>query len=826
MALNVGDRLGHYDVAALIGEGGMGEVYRATDTQLGRDVALKILPDAFAADPDRLARFQREAQLLASLNHQNIAQIHGIEEDESSGTRALVLELVEGPTLADRIAKGPIPLDEALPIAKQIAEALEAAHGAGMIHRDLKPANIKVREDGTVKVLDFGLATFDKTREGDPSQSPTQTAVATQTGVILGTAAYMSPEQASGTPVDKRADIWSFGAVLFEMLTGKRAFGQGTVAATLARVIERDADFGALPPNVPEPIRRLLRRSLAKERKQRLPDIAAARLELDEAMSRSPSSVMAPTTEGTGGWRQAWPLALGVASVLVLISALVAALVVRSAGRAAGPPLSRFTVSSPPSAGVSADVVSPDGRTIAFANDITAQDPAYVRRLDALEAVPLRGAEGANPFGFSPDGEWVLVSDGSVLKRVPVAGGPAVTIADDPFLAGADWGPGDVIVSGSPDGLWTVSASGGEHTQQRPPAESESGAYYMPRFLPNGRAVLFYIWNDSPSVSQVAVYDRDTGQQKILLSGTSPQFATSGHVVFFRDGSLWAVRFDPDRLEVKGEPRPVVDGVGVNPLGVAFYSLARGGTLIYRQSESGWGENLLVFRNRNGGVEPIESARLTFARWPRLSPDGQRLAVTAGPAGAGDIWIVDLSGGAQPLQLTFEGNDGYPIWRPDGQRVAFTSVRGADADLYEVRADGSERDATLLLAREGMLRARDWFDDGRRLLFEEIVAGTSDIGIYADDTSQAEIWLDTEFVEINLRLSPDGRLVAYESDRNGRGEHLGSRASGWSAGSCVAGRWSRPRLVFRWDGALLSAQRPASRGAGHGHSAETTGGTA
>ena len=341
MALNIGSRLGHYDVTALIGEGGMGQVYRATDTQLGRDVALKILPDAFAADPDRLARFQREAQVLASLNHPGIAAIYGIEK--SAATQALVLELVEGPTLADRIAEGPIPVDEALPIAKQIAEALEAAHEAGVIHRDLKPANIKVREDGTVKVLDFGLAkALDTTPEGDPDESPTLTAVATRAGVILGTTAYMSPEQAKGRQVDKRTDIWAFGAVLFEMLTGKRAFGRGDVTETLARVIEREPDFGALPAGTPDSIRRLVRRCLAKDRKRRLPDIGAARLELDDVMSGASPEAMAGVASQSSMWRLALPVSLGTFA----LGGLVTGLTLWPATPVVSP-TTRFTVTAP-----------------------------------------------------------------------------------------------------------------------------------------------------------------------------------------------------------------------------------------------------------------------------------------------------------------------------------------------------------------------------------------------------------------------------------------------------------------------------------------------
>ena len=426
MSLEVGSRLAHYDVTALIGEGGMGRVYQATDTKLKRQVALKILPEAFAADPERLTRFQREAEVLASLNHPNIAAIYGLEEAE--GVRALVLELVEGPTLADRIKQGPISLDEALPIAKQIAEALEAAHEKGIIHRDLKPANIKVKEDGTVKVLDFGLAkALNPLPEGDASQSPTLTAMATQMGVIMGTAAYMSPEQARGKTVDKRADVWAFGAVLFEMLTGKRAFGGGGVSETLARVIEREPDYGALPPNVPEPIRRLLRRSLAKDRRRRLSDIADTRLEIDEAISE-PSAQVAPVSAQSKAWWQALPLALGISAAALIITGLALWGLMRDTSLGPRSP-ARFAINLPMSdqldrwAGGYSFALSPDGETLVYVASRDGVQQLYRRALDQLEAVPISGTERAHS-PFSPltarrsgswwtarSGDWHLLAD-------------------------------------------------------------------------------------------------------------------------------------------------------------------------------------------------------------------------------------------------------------------------------------------------------------------------------------------------------------------------------------------------------------------------------
>ena len=468
MALEVGSRLGHYDVTALIGEGGMGQVYRATDTKLNRQVALKILPEAFASDPDRLARFQREAQVLASLNHPSIAQIHGLEESE--GTRALVLELVEGPTLADRIAKGAIPFDEALPIARQIAEALEAAHEAGVIHRDLKPANIKVKDDGTVKVLDFGLAkALDTTHEGDPSQSPTLTAAATQMGVIMGTAAYMSPEQASGKPVDKRSDIWAFGAVLFEMLTGQRTFGGEDVSHTVAHVLTREVDWTALPANLPTPFLRLLNRCLDRDPKRRLRDIGEARIALADPFRGEAGETRHILPSG-GAWRSI----LTTAVVLAAVGIGAAGGRLLSPARDAQNALTSFVVSPRPRVesffGV-AIAVSPDGRQIAYVGSEDVSGVAqslqqiFLRRLDELEARPVPRTEGAYTPFFSPDGRWLGFFSGSRLMKVPVSGGPPVEVTTIPSgrVRGASWGDNDVIVfsPSASSGLMRVSASGG-----------------------------------------------------------------------------------------------------------------------------------------------------------------------------------------------------------------------------------------------------------------------------------------------------------------------------------------------------------------------------
>ena len=616
MALIVGDRLGHYDVTALIGEGGMGQVYRATDTQLGRDVALKILPDAFAADPDRLARFQREAQVLASLNYPNIAQIHGVEQSDE--TRALVLELVEGPTLADRIAQGPIPLDEALPIAKQIAEALEAAHEAGVIHRDLKPANIKVREDGTVKVLDFGLAkaVLGDASGSDLSQSPTMTAAATATGVILGTAAYMSPEQARGKPVDKRSDIWSFGCVLFEMLTGQTAFLGETLSDTVVKILDREPEWAALPAEMPAAVNTLLRRCLDKDPRDRLRDIGDARVELREVFGPSSDAPLSATPASRS--------AMVLVAVAALVVGVIAAIALTSWLRVSeSVPVRRFTISVPNDryawdAGVD---ISPDGSRVVFRGRRAGAplSELFVRAIDQLEAEPLLelGNLPRNPF-LSPDGNWVGYWEAHRrLRKVSISGGPFSEILDvQPLgggVAGASWGADGYVVFGLGDddpanGLWRVSADGGdpEVLTVRDGSRGE-GDHAWPDVLPDGRGVLFTVVADPIENSQIAVFSQATQEHKVIIPrGRRPRFSPTGHVVYVLGDALWAVRFDLGSLNTIGESVRMVDRIGVlGPGGTRegeTLGLAREeGSLLYRVPAPPTHEDPRVGRSKRQG---------------------------------------------------------------------------------------------------------------------------------------------------------------------------------------------------------------------------------
>ena len=696
MALTVGSRLGHYDVTALIGEGGMGQVYQATDTKLNRQVALKILPEAFASDPDRLARFQREAQVLASLNHPGIAAIYGIEEAEPSAAegkssgqeavKALVLELVEGPTLADRIAQGPIPVDEALPIAKQIAEALEAAHEQGVIHRDLKPANIKLKDDGVVKVLDFGLARAFQpdAASGDASLSPTLTAAATQAGLIMGTAAYMAPEQAKGKPVDKRVDIWAFGAVLYEMLTGRSAFAGEDVADTLAFVLTRQIDWTVVPSGAPEALQHLLQRCLERNPKQRLRDIGDARADLDDlvtgtvALPRT-ASMIAPTT--TRQYSFSTILATALASATIVgIGVWSVTLpeqdgVFRFYGSAQGTELiiggSRQPIA-----------ISPDGQIIAFA---TAGSPNQlrIRSVDQLDyrTVPGTG-DPRNPF-FSPDSEWLGFFDGTTLKRVSVRGGPATAIVEivGSGINGASWAS-DSIVFATNDpatGLLRVPAGGGEvEVLTVPTAQGSDIDHRFPQVLPGGNEVLFTIINTGGGVddAQIAVLDLETGEYAIVVQGGShARYVPTGHLVYGLDNQLWAIPFDLARMESRGVAVLLVDDVVMSFNAAAHFSVSNEGSLVYvggatEESDA----KTVVWVDRQGnvvdtGIPPGPYVHL------RLSPDDARVALDVRDEN-NDVWIWEFASEAMTrLTASPESFDRQLVWSPDGQRIIFSSSR-------------------------------------------------------------------------------------------------------------------------------------------------------
>ena len=792
MALQVGFRLGHYDVTALIGEGGMGQVYQATDTKLNRQVALKILPEAFAGDPDRLARFEREAKVLASLNHPNIAAIHGLEDSE--GTKALVLELVEGPTLADRIAQGPIPVDEALPIAKQIAEALEAAHEAGVIHRDLKPANIKVRDDGTVKVLDFGLAkALDTVPEGDPNQSPTLTAAATQMGVIMGTAAYMSPEQARGRPVDRRTDVWAFGAVLYEMLTGARPFAGDDLSETLAHVIDREPDWAALPASVPPVLASFLRRCLQKDPRERMRDIGDVRLAMDVAVETSDNGrPAAPDVPELRAWQR--PTALAVGGVLLLMIGAVAGWEAWGVMRpGVGPAnVARFSIQPPDTVPMSISTylrdlaISPGGRSVVFGSPRAESSQLHLRAIDRMSPTPISGGVGHGPF-FSPEGQWVGYYDrgSTILEKVSILGGPPVRLTESPrIIRGTTWGTDDRIIFGTlRGGLLRVSGGGGGgEPEVLTTYDPDQGDHTWPSIIPGHDALLFVMSRGFMlDTGQIAVLDLTTGGITDLgLAGVSPRYVSTGHLVYAAvNGSIRAVPFDAASLTVTGNPVPLVEDVMVKNSGAANFDVSENGSLVYVSAEAGAGSGrwTLVWVDRQGQEEPFleEPADYWF---PRLSPDGRRLAVTIADTASSswNIWVVEIERRTR-TPFTFEGDNHWPLWTPDGQYITFGSSRltgRRDAlwrgmNLYWKRADRSGEAEPLFASEAGQIPT-SWSPNGQVLAFHATnPTSAQDIWLVPRE-GEAAPFLVGPFNERGAVFSPDGGWVAYVSDESGRTE--------------------------------------------------------
>ena len=773
------ESLGHYRIAEKIGEGGMGEVYRATDTKLRRDVAIKVLPEAVARDPDRMARFSREAQVLASLNHPNIASIYGLED--ADGKRALVMELVEGETLAERIRRGPIPLEEAIAIAKQMAEALEAAHEQGIIHRDLKPANAKITPDGDVKLLDFGLA---KALEGegtapaadDLSHSPTLSAAATRAGVILGTAAYMSPEQARGQKTDRRSDIWSFGVVLLEMLTGRSVFQGETVSDLLANVLAREPNWESLPESTPPSVRRLLRRCLQKDVRKRVQAIGDARLLLEEYLEDPDTSdvLAAPVVPKPPVWRRALPWAVAALSTVGLVSAL--AVLWPSASETESIVRLRAEIADDTlfsNLGASA-VLSPDGARMAYVVGDGNQRQLYVRSMDQLEGVPLSGTgQSYHPF-FSPDGQWLGFVTSSELKKVSVTGGAPLALTGVNLSRGASWGEGDVIVyAPTPaSGLLRVSAAGGP---AEPVTELRDGeaSHRWPQFLPGGDAVLFTSHTSSSNFDEasIEVVVLESGERKLLHRGGSyPRYVESGHLVFLRESTLFAAPFDLDRLELLSSPVPVLQGIASNPYhGSGQYDVSSNGLLAYISGGSQLDQYAMVLVDREGRAIPLSDDEQTFGE-PHFAPDGKRLAVQRFESGRPNsgIWIYDLERGVSS-RLTFdESNARAPFFSPDGERVYFSSDSSGSVNVYWKRADGSG-EAVRLTESPKTQFASSVSPDGKFVVFHESNA-TTGYDLFIVDTSgegEPEEFLTTPFNDYEAAFSPDGRWIAYQSDESG-----------------------------------------------------------
>jgi len=783
----------------------MGEVYRARDTKLNRDVALKVLPEVFARDAERMARFRREAQVLASLNHPNIATIYGLEE--SNGNCALVMELVEGPTLAERISgatvgaglappdKGtprgaptaaPMPLDEALPIAKQIAEGLEYAHECGIIHRDLKPANVKVRPDGTVKILDFGLAkALQETpaATGGISDSPTISAAATREGVILGTAAYMSPEQARGKTVDRRCDIWSFGAVLFEMLSGKQAFAGEDVSETLATVIMKEPDWSVLPGHLPTQLERLLRRCLTKDPKQRLQAIGEARIVIEESLAgavHAGAGQPAPTKAGAPPlqpWRRALPWGIAVTLALALVGTLLW-VALRPAPRPPTRPIARVVVTLPASdrlaAGPLAHIaLAPDGSRLVYVANHGGSTQLYLRAIDRFEATPISGTDGAESPFFSPDGQSVGFFAGGKLKKVSLSGGAPLSLCSAPVGRGGSWSPDDTIIfaPSATSGLFRVSTAGGTPKPLTVPDRKRGElSHRWPQILPGGKALLFTNWTGSSfDDARIGVLSLETGERRVLVEGgTYPRYVSSGHVVYARAGGLLAVPFDLKRLEVTGPSVSVLEGVSMSPLsGTAEFSSSTDGSLAYAPGGFSFDEGTLVWVDRKGAPQPLAAPPRGYLS-PRLSPDGQRVAVSIQGTNPG-LWLYDLARSTL-TRLTESTILPRSLWTPDGKRLTFASAPSGAMNLYWMPADGSGAPERLTTS-ENVQYPGSWSPDGGVLAFSEADPTTGwGIWVMEQGDRKTRPFLQTPANEYQPSFSPDGRYLAYGSDESGRRE--------------------------------------------------------
>jgi Tol biopolymer transport system component/tRNA A-37 threonylcarbamoyl transferase component Bud32 len=808
----------------------MGEVYRARDTRLAREVALKVLPDVFAGDAERLARFQREARTLASLNHPHIAQLHGLEDDGT--TCALVMELVEGEDLAERVKRGPIPLAEALGIAKQIVEALDAAHDQGIVHRDLKPANIKIRDDGTVKVLDFGLAKAlegrgaDSALSRDSVNSPTITTPAmTLQGVILGTAAYMAPEQAKGKVVDRRADIWAFGCVLYEMVTGRRAFAGDDVTDTLAAVLRADVDWTGVPGSVV----RLLKKCLEKDPKRRLQDIGDAWDLIDEDRG--------PALAGTS--QRSW-IGWGAAGVFLLTTIALGWIHFRETASVPAPV--RFYIQPPPQN--SFDIylaVSPDGRRVAFtARDDKGLVSLWVRDLGSLDARKLPGTEGAwSPF-WSPDSGSLAFSDGQMLKKIDIAGGPPQTLCEIDGIVGlGTWGRDGVIVFGSRSvgPLRRVPASGGVPA----PVTALQGATFhsFPAFLPDGRRFLYFLGASDRERQGIYLGSLDVSAEQQTATRLMPaelgpvQVVSDGsstRLLYVREQTVMSQPFDLTRSALVGEPEPVIERVGSSG-SFAFFG-AVPGVLAYRTGSAAvTATGQLTWLDRKGqplGIIGEANAYSTQGGALALAPDGAQVAVGIAPTLRADIWLIEFEREIRTRFTFLEVTDNFPVWSPDGGRLAFASNREGRNDLYVKEVHGTA-DETLLHRSSHTKVPTDWSRDGRFLLFVTSVVGALDLWVLnVDNPAAATALLATPFNESDGRFSPDGRWVAYVSNESGRNElylrpfsvapdgrpGLGARWQVSAAGGSYP-RWRRDgrELFYRApDGAVVAVDVTVTQG--------------
>jgi len=827
VSLHAGRTLAHYEILDTLGAGAMGEVYRARDKKLGREVAIKVLPEHFAADEERLKRFEREAKSLATLNHPNVAQIHGV--DQVDDTCFLVLELVEGETLEERLRRGPLPLDEALDVCRQIAEGLEAAHEAGVIHRDLKPANIRITPEGKVKLLDFGLAK--PVREGE-SGSKTDSVLSTEAGRVLGTPTYMAPEQARGKPIDRRVDVWAFGCVLYECLTGKRAFDGETLSDVLAAVLEKEPDWTRLPSATPLRVRELLADSFRKDPHARARDMGEIRRQIERARAE-------PAGTGTGK-RPSFATAVSFTLLATIAGGIAGVLVAKrlqpEPRSAAPPPPTRFVVTLPEGAQRAGDQItalalSPDGRCLAVGSH-TQNEGIYLRELGELELRFLPGTEGAGYMHFSPDGRWLAYHDRNLalLKRVALDGGKPQTIAPQEDATGIAWGP-DGSIATAPrwgDGLFVCNASDGtSKALTRLDTQAGDRSHMSPCFLPGAKALLFQIWTGGAwDQARIALLDLETHEQRVVLQGgTTPRYLPfsrrEGALLYERAESLWARRFDPVAGESRGDEALMVEGIQVDLAGgQATFAVSPAGTLAYQPKVEGYGQSQLWWVDREGREELATPEKMDH-QTPSLSADGKRILFARGGA-VFTIYSVDLDPPLeqrQPRRLTFEADSYDCLISPDGESMVYTTNSSGNYRTYVQGIVGGKPPQVIF---DGLTTARAWSRDGRWIVLTyQPPASRIELWVVpADGSSPARPLVQVKGNAYDPQFSPDGEWLSYVSDAEGIGEisvvafPAGDRRIQVTNGGGFSPRWSRDgsELFFRKNGeyfAMTVTRQPA-----------------
>jgi serine/threonine protein kinase len=755
----IGKSFSQYRITKHLGSGGMGEVYQAEDLKLGRSVALKFLPEAFIHDSERISRFEREARVLASLNHPNIAAIYGIEEAE--GQTFLILELIPGETVAELIRRGAIPMDQAVAIAVQIAEALEAAHERGVVHRDLKPSNLKITSEGKVKVLDFGLAKM--LLDPDASaEAPTMMTLSSP-GMVLGTAPYMSPEQVKGQEADRTSDIWAFGCLLYEMITGRAAFEGVNVGEILAAVLKTDPDWHQLPPQTPESVHRLLRRCLTKERRDRLQHAGDARIELLDTVK-----VSGNRPEPAGSRRHS----TGLVAALVIVSLIAVGAILLALRPAPSSLEIRAEITTPPTRSPNSFAVSPDGRTIVYVAESDTGSRLWLRALNSTSAQSLAGTEGAALPFWSPDGRSIGFYADRKLKRIDLDGSSVHVLASAAAGRGGSWGEdGTIIYAPTSIGpIFRIPAAGGEPVPiTKPPSKEEQQSDTSPHFLPDGEHFLYFVAGTAETRgTYVGRLDGTTGRR--IFDSETPAVFAAGHLIFARQGTLYAQPFDTKRMEMTGNAFPVAEKIAAADQNLSI-STSRTGTIVYRPRPVTPQQRRFVWFDRTGKRIGEVGEPDNTANNPSLSPDEQRVALARNVGGNGDIWLLELARGVF-TRLTFHGaGDGRPIWSPDGKRIVFTSGRNGVADLFERTIGGPEKD-TLVLSTDQHKSPVDWSADGRFVLYRSSdPANGYDIwALNLDGKRQPFPLVQTRFEERDAQFSPDGRWIAYQSNESGRFE--------------------------------------------------------